>query len=57
MNMKKKYTYPQVIVMPCYGVSTLCTSGEISTNLNISTSDTGEHPWTGGRAPRRTRVF
>jgi len=56
MSMKKKYTYPQVIVIPCYGVSALCVSGEISADLNVNT-DNGDHPWTEGRAPRRTKVF
>ena len=54
MSMKKNYIDPQVIVMPCFGVSALCGSGETQEGLG---KGNGLNPWDNGRAPRRTEVF
>ena len=56
MSMKKKYLYPQVIVMPCYGLSALCVSGEVQNSLGGGGENNGGNPWE-GRAPRRTAPF
>jgi len=52
--MKKNYIYPILEVMPFYGMTALCVSGETSDSLGGG--ENGDNPW-GSYAPRRTVPF
>ena len=51
--MKKNYIYPILEVMPFYGMTALCVSGESTEGFG---GGGGEDPW-GSLAPRRTAPF
>lgn len=53
--MKKTYIHPELEILPVVTTGALCVSGEEQEGLGGG--DSGDNPWTGGRAPQGSPAF